>query len=366
MNLPKIIAISLGCSMVATVASAEPSVQTMPTAKEVRADAAQVIPTGPPVIVNQIEIKVGNEIITTVEIEAPLEQLQHYLKQEFRGEALQEKMIMAREEHVKKLIEGKLLLLEARQQKIEIPDAMVKENAEKEIEQLKSKFPSEEAFRKQLAIEHLNEYELLRQREKLVRENLMRQKLLQQKLQEFKTGAEISDETLKEYYEKNKEKFHSPGRARIKQIYVERPSTNLSNDDFMVKDNQAQAKISEARRLLQQGRTFAAVASQYSEHKLSAERGGDIGWIEAGDLGFPELEKAIFKQLALGALSDVVDTARGYFLIKVMDRQDGQTIPFEEVRGRIRQSVMAEGSEKRYNTWIESLKDNYKVVYAKK
>ncbi len=329
-------------------------------------EAAKVVPAGKPESVDRIEIRIGNEVITTTEIELPLQQLGDYLKKSLQGDELKEKLRLAREQHIKKLIESKLLLLEARRQKIDVQEAMVKETAGKEIEKLKAQFPSEEAFRKQLAMEHLNETELLKEREKMARENIMRQKLLQEKLREFRTGSEVDETQLKEYYEKNKEEFHSPARAEVHQIFIPHPSTALGRDAFLKQDHDAKLKIEKALQELKQGRPFAVVAKAYSEHRLSAEQGGSIGWIEAGVSGLPEFEKAVFNKVPVGGTSGILDTSRGYFIVQVADRQAGKTLPLEEVKGRIRQDIMNQGSEKRFEAWIDSLKQRYPVVYAEK
>ncbi len=344
------------------VLAAQPEQQPATVIKE----AAKVVPAGKPETVDRIEIRIGNEVITTTEIELPLQQLADYLKKTLQGDELKEKLRLARKQHINKLIESKLLLLEARRQKIDVQDAMVKETAEKEIEKLKAQFPTDEAFRKQLAMEHLNEAELLKEREKMARENIMRQKLLQEKLREFRTGSEVDEAQLKDYYEKNKEEFHSPARAEVNQIFIPHPSTGLGHDAFLKQDNEAKVKMENALQALKQGRPFAAVAKTYSEHKLSAERGGSIGWIEAGVSGLPEFEKAVFDKVQVGGISGILDTSRGYFIIQVVARQPGKTLPLEDVKGRIRQDIMNQGSEKRYEAWIDSLKQRFPVIYAEK
>jgi parvulin-like peptidyl-prolyl isomerase len=86
--------------------------------------------------------------------------------------------------------------------------------------------------------------------------------------------------------------------------------------------------------------------------------------VEQGELGMPEFDKVVFDSLKTGEMSKVISTARGYFIVKVEDRQDGGVTPFEEVRGRIRQVLMNEGSESRYQAWMDSLKQKFKVTYA--
>ncbi|MEW6516797.1 MAG: peptidylprolyl isomerase [candidate division FCPU426 bacterium] len=328
--------------------------------------AVKAVPAGQPVVLDRVEIRVGNEIITTQDLEEPIRQIRERLSLELRGVELEAKVEEYRKMNRDRLIEGKLLLLEAREQKIEVQDTVVEEQTDKDIEALKAQFPSPKAFREKLEQEHLTEQEFRKIRQQITKELILRQRLLQTKMQELKTGAEVSEAQLKAYYQEHRKDFQRPSRARVSQIFVARPDVGLPTDEFARRDQQARAKIQEAAARLKQSADFSAVAREFSEHAATKDRGGDIGWIEPGDTGLKEFEKVVFGPLALGKPSAVIDTARGYFIVRVEDRQSGGQMPYEEVVGQIRKQIMEEGSEARYKAWIESLKQKYKVEYADK
>jgi len=123
--------------------------------------------------------------------------------------------------------------------------------------------------------------------------------------------------------------------------------------------------MEEALAQLRAGKDFAAVALHYSEHRVTAEKGGEVGWLEKGEIGLPEFDREVFEKLRVGQTSGVIGTARGFFIVHLEDRQPGGVIPFDEVKGRIRQKLMNEGSEDRYRAWVESLKQKYPVVEMK-
>ncbi|NTV53053.1 MAG: hypothetical protein HGA76_08590 [Candidatus Firestonebacteria bacterium] len=321
-------------------------------------------PAGAPVVVDRAEIQVGNEIITTLEIEEPLRQLRERASKEFRGEELEKRLRLAREQHLKHLVEQKVLLLEARDQKIDVSDTQVSERAKQEIDGLRSQFSSEKDFEKQLATEHLTVEDLQSQREHLVREQLLQQKLLQSKMQELTTGGDVSDAQLAEYYRKHQDEYKRVARAKIAQIFVAHPDAGLPAAEFEKAERAARARIQEALTELNAGGKFDAAARKYSEHRATAEKGGEVGWIEQGELGMPEFDKAVFGPLKAGETSRIITTGRGFFVVRVEDRQEGGAVPLDEVRGRIRQVLMNEGSDARYQAWIDSLKQKFKVTYA--
>src|SRR5262249_52526725 len=93
---------------------------------------------------------------------------------------------------------------------------------------------------------------------------------------------------------------------------------------------------------------FAAAAARHSQCP-SAERGGDIGLFMRKFMVDEALARTAFA-LAVGQVSDVVQTEHGLHLIKVTERQPGQPTDFgkekEKIRAccaeELRQAVLAE------------------------
>lgn len=79
--------------------------------------------------------------------------------------------------------------------------------------------------------------------------------------------------------------------------------------------------VREARRLRQQlteGADFAALARQFSAGP-TAPQGGQVGWIQPGQLA-DELDAAI-AELAVGEISDPIQTINGVYLVRLEDRR---------------------------------------------
>jgi peptidyl-prolyl cis-trans isomerase SurA len=98
---------------------------------------------------------------------------------------------------------------------------------------------------------------------------------------------------------------------RVLEIFL--PVDNPELDAKVKKDAQ------DVETQLHQGAPFSVVARQFSQHP-SAATGGDMGWINEGQLA-PELNAALAK-LEVGAVSDPIRSTGGYYIIALRERQE--------------------------------------------
>ncbi len=99
--------------------------------------------------------------------------------------------------------------------------------------------------------------------------------LLTQMDNKLRSGIKISDDSVKAYYEKNRTLFYSKPEIGLSSILV---------DDSLLAHS--------IKSLLQQGAGFSSLARKYSVQKITAQKGGDIGYFTEESLG--GLGKEIF------------------------------------------------------------------------
>jgi parvulin-like peptidyl-prolyl isomerase len=80
----------------------------------------------------------------------------------------------------------------------------------------------------------------------------------------------------------------------------------------------------DALRRLEQGEDFAALATEVSTDTVSAELGGDLGWLPQGSM-VAEFEEVAF-DLPLGEISEVVKTPYGFHIILVEERDEDREL----------------------------------------
>ena len=122
----------------------------------------------------------------------------------------------------------------------------------------------------------------------------------------------------------------------------------------VVSEADARRRLADLReRLVTGGADFAALARLHSAD-ASAARGGDLGWVFAGDT-VPDFERAM-DALKPDEFSLPVKSPFGWHLIQVLERRTG-TLPPERLRLMARQALRERKSEEAYQEWLRQLRD---------
>ncbi len=125
--------------------------------------------------------------------------------------------------------------------------------------------------------------------------------------------AGITEDKLKESYEKNKHQYH------LAHILI---SVKSSSNPNGLSNEEAKKKAEEVLKKVKDGGDFATLAKEYSNDTGNASNGGDLGWSSKEDNSYvSEFNNAAYA-LNKGQVSDVVKTSYGYHIIKVLDTKD--------------------------------------------
>ena len=159
----------------------------------------------------------------------------------------------------------------------------------------------------------------------------------------------ISDEAARAWYLDHPRQFLRPERRRVRHILI------TINEDLI--DNQllvARRRMESLRnQLLMDPLRFAELAERHSECP-SALHGGEIGWVEAGQL-YPELDAALFR-LPEGQLSTLLSSPMGFHLLICCGIQEAAPIPLEQALPRIIAAHHERAKsqlQKQWLTWLQ-------------
>jgi peptidylprolyl isomerase len=98
---------------------------------------------------------------------------------------------------------------------------------------------------------------------------------------------------------------------------------------------------------------FAKIARESSEHKDSAAKGGDLGWLPETQL-IPEIRASVVR-MTKGELSPPIRSTTGWHIVRLIDRKPSTTRPLSEVRDTIVANMRLRKAQEAERAYIEAL-----------
>ena len=166
-------------------------------------------------------------------------------------------------------------------------------------------------------------------------------------LNQLRQSATVSDDELKVIYQQNIQQYEVPDRVHVEHILL----TTVGKTDAEVAEikKQADSVLAQARK----GANFEDLAKKYSDDPGSKAKGGDLGWLVHGQT-VPEFDKAAFNT-PKGEISDLVKTQYGFHIIKVLDKENAHTKPFDEVKDSIRTPYLLQKADQQSNSIADQM-----------
>lgn len=154
---------------------------------------------------------------------------------------------------------------------------------------------------------------------------------------------------LRKIYDDNTARFVAPAEVRLAQIFLP-VAPDASADEAKA----AEDRIGDLRRRARaRGADFAALARQASQHKDSADKGGDMGWLSEDAL-IPEIREAV-AGLDKGAVSAPIRSQAGWHLVRLVDRKESRVQGFDEVRPLLVEALRRRQAEELRRKYVEGL-----------
>jgi peptidyl-prolyl cis-trans isomerase D len=196
----------------------------------------------------------------------------------------------------------------------------------------------------------------------------------------------LSDDDIKAYYEAQASEFMTPEQvvleyvelnkaaffdqvevsAEALQTAYENEIANLAEQrraahillevNDTLNDEQAQAKLVEVQKRLEQGEDFATLAKELSDDSGSAGEGGDLGFAGPGVYD-PAFEEALYA-LDKNAVSAPVRSEFGWHLIKLLDVQAPEVPSFASLEEKLQRDLKARQVEQRFVEVAKELEDS--------
>jgi peptidyl-prolyl cis-trans isomerase SurA len=282
--------------------------------------AETLTPAGDPVLVDAVYVVVDKRVITFGEIVRKVEPTVARIIESnpgLSGRELDELRAQVFREVVQHMITKALILKAAREEGLDVDEARVGS-------QIRRILVSEGAT--------LEEY--------LRKQGMTYQELFQEVHDDYLYSAYrqvqiaprvyVSPSEVRAYYEAHKDddEFVTPEKVDCWEIVL------FGNDA------ERRQKADEALAKLKAGAKFEDVAREFSENAGIAKDGGHRGWIARNVINSQTVNDALFDELDVGQVSDVIEDQNGYlWIVKIDGRREESRTPIGEAYGTIEQRL---------------------------
>jgi len=243
---------------------------------------------------------------------------------------------------LEQLVTNELLVQEAKDRGIEVNNEEMNNIFDQQINALKQQNNlNEEQLEK--AIQQQG-FESMQQYKDMFFENNMNGFLVNKLREEVVNKVEVSDEEAKEFYNNNQQQFETSEQKKVSHVLFDEKS----------KAEEVLAKI-------KNGADFAEMAKEHSTGP-TAENGGDLGFITAGERGLDATFLDAAMELNVGEVSsEPVKTQFGFHLIKVTDFREAGVRDFEEVKSQIKNQLKSQKQSQAFQEFVESLRADAEI-----
>jgi peptidylprolyl isomerase len=144
-------------------------------------------------------------------------------------------------------------------------------------------------------------------------------------------GSYPSNPEIKAAYDLNRDKFMVPRQYRLAQIFIASAQGDKNTAAAVNKANDL------AVRAHARNARFEDLARQNSQHRPSAGKGGDTGWLIESQI-LPEI-RAKIAGMARGEISEPIHSRQGWHIVRLLDTRPAAPKPLAEVKSLIATSL---------------------------
>jgi len=152
----------------------------------------------------------------------------------------------------------------------------------------------------------------------------------------------------------------SNDQLMVKQIHARHI---LIRPGIEVSDEQVRKTLLDLKQKIENGASFAELASEYSEDPGSKIKGGDLGWAGPGDLT-PAFEN-VADSLSIGQISEPFKSPFGWHILEVLEHRE-HDITKSNKENQTRNAIQKRKADEELRLWLRRIRDEAYVEYIDK
>jgi parvulin-like peptidyl-prolyl isomerase len=263
---------------------------------------------------------VNNEIITQRDLDDFMNFMYIQLSTKYKDEELKTKVENMKFDLLNKLIEDRLILQEAKKEKISVEEVRIKAK----IDELRSRYTCDKEFQNALINQGLTQADL----ETKIREQLLIYSMVDKKIRE---KIVINPKDITDFYELNAKDFLEPESRRVISL--------------VIKDEALAKKVLE---YIKAGADFNKAGKDYSVEL------NNLSWVRKGQLK-KEIEDAIFS-IEIGQVSNIVKVDDLFYIFKIEEVSVARTYTLAEAQDKIYSYLHELNMQKELMKWLDELR----------
>ncbi len=151
------------------------------------------------------------------------------------------------------------------------------------------------------------------------------------------TDVAVTEKDINTYYQDNIDNYTQAEERRVSHILIE------FGDDEAAAKNKAESLLTRVK----QGEDFATLAKEFSADTFSAEKGGDLEWIEKGVMD-DAFDQGAFTLTQVGQVSDVVKSSFGFHIIKLTELKAEKITPLAQLHDKLKAKLAKEKAQDKF------------------
>ena len=263
---------------------------------------------------------VNTEVITQKDLSDFLNFMGMQLSREYKGKALEDKITSIKSDLLSRLIEDRLILQEAKKEKIGFDEGRLKAR----INDIKKRYNTDTEFQGDLMKQGLTQADI----ENKIREQFLMYGIVEQKV---RSRINVRPDEVTKFYEDNKKDFYSPEERELEAFALESEDLAASFG-YNLKIGQASEDLA---------RRYPFTLNRFSVHK-----GEDLK---------SEIEEAVFK-LGLNEVSDVVKMDDKYYIFRLINITPDKQLSLSEVQYKVQSFLFERKMQEELAKWLDELK----------
>ncbi len=284
---------------------------------------------------NRIAAIINNEVVTKFEIDQEIAPILKRLKSQYSADVFESKKDELWNIRLMQIIENKLLLQEAKRQKIMVSNKEVERSFNALLQRAGGSIAKLDAILRKQGLS-------IRKQRQEIREKMMIDKLLRQELE---PAIYISPAHIQNYYYQHIDQYQTKQRVKVQNILIATEDRD---------DTEAKQLAEKVYNKIINGLSFTDAVKQYSEGQFKSNN-GVIDFFEK-DTYFPVFEKVCFSMKHKNEISRPFRSPIGWHIVKLLESKGGERTPVAKVASKIRMAIHQQEYRKKVEAYIKKLK----------